>query len=172
MRSRKYKQYQFRVVETWLGPVAYVAYADRLVRVYLPCHRSCQIDAMLKEFPCPRENDRLLASFADQLAEYFAGRLMRFSVQVDMRVTDFSRLVLSETENIPFGTTTSYKQLAERIGRATAYRAVGQALASNPVPLVIPCHRVIAGNGTLGGFSCGVDTKRRLLEHEKVVIRR
>lgn len=161
------EKHRCRVVDTWLGPVAYIACSGKLVRVYLPTQRSYHIANVGKEFPGCREDDTLLNGLAKQLADYFAGRLRRFSVPIALEGSDFRGQVLRETRKIPFGRTLSYGQIAERIGRPRACRAVGMALGANPVPLVIPCHRVIAADGTLGGFSCGLAVKRRLLTHER-----
>lgn len=80
--------------------------------------------------------------------------------------TDFERTVWKEISKIPWGETISYKELAKRVGRPRAYRAVANACGKNPLPIVIPCHRVIASDGTIGGFSCGVEIKKILLKLE------
>lgn len=102
-----------------------------------------------------------------ELDAYFAGSLRKFSVPVDLRrVTEFTERVLQVTRRIPFGQLLSYGEIAERIGAPTASRAVGGALGRNPVPIIIPCHRVIAHGGGLGGFTGGLETKRTLLRIE------
>lgn len=89
-----------------------------------------------------------------------------FMGKIDLQhLTPFQQLVLREVMKIPYGKTITYSQLARQIGHPRAVRAVGNALAKNPVPIIIPCHRVVAKNG-LGGFSCGIETKKRLLELE------
>jgi methylated-DNA-[protein]-cysteine S-methyltransferase len=80
--------------------------------------------------------------------------------------TPFQQAVWQQLLSIPYGETVTYGQLAARVGRASASRAIGQANGANPIPLLIPCHRVIAGGGQLGGYSCGLDRKRWLLAHE------
>ena len=80
--------------------------------------------------------------------------------------TEFDHLVWMALKEIPFGETRTYKWLAEKIGRPNAFRAVGQSLGRNPIPIVLPCHRIIESDGSLGGFSAGTDVKRRLLEIE------
>jgi methylated-DNA-[protein]-cysteine S-methyltransferase len=107
--------------------------------------------------------------FADvcvQLAEYFRGERREFSVPLDLQGTEFQRLVWRELLAIPYGTTTSYGALAKRIGQPTASRAVGLANGSNPIPIIVPCHRVIGADGSLTGFGGGLANKRRLLELE------
>ena len=102
-----------------------------------------------------------------ELDGYFSGTLRRFTVAVDLRaVTRFTRQVLGATRNIAFGRLLSYGDVAERIGSPGASRAVGGALGRNPVPIIVPCHRVVAHGGRLGGFTGGVETKRKLLHLE------
>jgi methylated-DNA-[protein]-cysteine S-methyltransferase len=104
-----------------------------------------------------------------QIAAYLAGERTRFDLPVDLAsLTEFQREVLEATAQVPRGQVTTYAEIARRIGRPKAYRAVGQALGSNPVPLVIPCHRVVAADGSLTGYSGGggVKTKARLLALE------
>jgi len=102
-----------------------------------------------------------------QLAEYFEGRRERFDLAVDLsRVTAFQRRVYGKLRRVPHGEVISYGELARRIGRPRAARAVGNALGKNPVAIVVPCHRVIRSDGTLGGYSGGLPFKRRLLAVE------
>lgn len=112
----------------------------------------------------PRE----AAPFRFEIQEYFAGTRKAFTIPVDLRAagTDFQEHILQLCQKIPYGTTLTYGELADRSGSPGAARAVGVAMASNPVPLVIPCHRVVAGDGSLGGFSGGLANKRTLLVHE------
>lgn len=117
-----------------------------------------------------REPDKVRPA-ADQVREYFDGRRSRFELQLDLSsVSPFGREVLTAAAAIRKGEVTTYGALAQAIGRPGAARAVGRALGANPVPLVIPCHRVIAGDGSLGGYSAsgGVATKRQLLQLEGV----
>ncbi len=103
---------------------------------------------------------------ARQLAAYFRGELKTFRLELHPEGTEFQLAVWRELEKIPYGTTLSYGELAARIGRPAAARAVGGANGRNPLPIVIPCHRVIAGDGSLGGYTGGVDIKRFLLALE------
>lgn len=106
-------------------------------------------------------------SFKIELSAYFSGNLRVFNQEVlFLSGTEFEHSVWLAAKEIPYGETRTYKWLAERIGKPGAYRAVGQALAKNPIPIVIPCHRVIESDGDIGGYSAGVDIKRRLLELE------
>lgn len=110
---------------------------------------------------------RLLAA-GTQIADYFAGRRQRFSLPLAPIGSEFQCKVWAELARIPFGETRSYGEIARPLG--TAPRAVGRANATNPIALLIPCHRVIGANGTLTGYAFGETTKRRLLEHEGITI--
>ena len=101
-----------------------------------------------------------------QLDAYFNGRLRRFDLALAPEGTPFQREVWSALTDIPYGETVSYSELARRIGRPAASRAVGAANGKNPLPIVVPCHRVIGANGSLTGFGGGLAIKRRLLELE------
>ncbi len=101
-----------------------------------------------------------------QLAEYFGHERRTFDLEIELQGTPFQKQVWGELQRIPFGETISYRQLADRLGRPTATRAVGRANATNPICLVVPCHRVIGADGSLTGFGGGLDVKRSLLQHE------
>jgi methylated-DNA-[protein]-cysteine S-methyltransferase len=107
----------------------------------------------------------IAADAGSQLLEYFAGRRCEFGVVVDWSFGEGFRLEVLRTlvAEIPFGTTTTYAGLAERCGRPSAARSVGAVMGSNPVPLLVPCHRVLASGGGMGGFGPGLEAKRRLL---------
>ena len=101
-----------------------------------------------------------------QLAEYFAGERAAFDVPLALEGTPFQRTVWGALQDIPYGQTISYGELARRIGRPSAIRAVGLANGRNPVSLIVPCHRVIGGDGSLTGYGGGIERKRFLLELE------
>ena len=103
-----------------------------------------------------------------QLEQYFAGRRRSFDVPLDLRGTDFQLAAWKAMTKIPYGTTISYGDQARAIGKPTAFRAVGSANGRNPIPIIVPCHRVLASDGTLGGYSLGLSMKRRLLSLEGV----
>lgn len=106
-------------------------------------------------------------SFLSELQDYFHGTGKGFSQKTKfLKGTDFEKKVWSYLRDIPSGETRSYAWVAEKAGNPSATRAVGQALSKNPIPIVLPCHRVIESDGSIGGFSSGVDIKRRLLEME------
>ncbi|MEO8050548.1 MAG: methylated-DNA--[protein]-cysteine S-methyltransferase [Acidobacteriota bacterium] len=103
---------------------------------------------------------------ARQLREYFAGKRAEFDLPLAPAGTAFQRAVWRQLQQIPYGETISYAELARRVGNPKASRAVGSANGANPLPIVIPCHRVIASDGTLGGFGGGLPTKQMLLALE------
>ncbi len=103
---------------------------------------------------------------ADELLEYFAGTRTEFTVPLSPAGTDFQRAVWRALQGIPYGETRTYGEIAAAVGRPGAARAVGTANHRNPIPIIIPCHRVVGSNGQLCGFGGGLDLKRRLLELE------
>lgn len=110
---------------------------------------------------------RWRATAKEELHAYFAGHLRSFSIPCDLRrLSPFTQAVLRITAEIPYGEVRSYQWVAEQLGKPKATRAVGNALARNPVPVILPCHRVVRSNGSLGGYALGLDWKRRLLELE------
>jgi len=116
-----------------------------------------------------RRDDSAFGLVREQLAAYFRGDLRDFEFPLRMEGTPFQRLVWAGLRAIPYGSTLSYAELAQRIGRPGASRAVGSANGRNPIAIVVPCHRVIAADGTLGGFGGGLERKEWLLEHEASV---
>ena len=113
-----------------------------------------------------RRDDDLFAEIHQQLAAYFAGELKQFDLPLHLSGTSFQNAVWTALQAIPFGETTSYGAIAAGIGRPTASRAVGGANGANPIPIIIPCHRVIGSDRSLTGFGGGVETKEFLLRHE------
>lgn len=111
--------------------------------------------------------DGAFAQAESQLSAYFNGALRDFGLDYRLAVTPFQEAVLAELRRIPYGETSTYGDIARRIGRPTAVRAVGAANGSNPLPIVIPCHRVVGANGALTGFGGGLSTKRFLLDLER-----
>ena len=116
-----------------------------------------------------QQDDDALREAALQLDAYFAGELREFELPVDPGGTAFQRNVWQALQTIPYGITVSYGELAQQLKKPTATRAVGAANGANPVPIVIPCHRVIGADGSLTGFGGGLDIKRWLLEHEQAL---
>jgi methylated-DNA-[protein]-cysteine S-methyltransferase len=104
----------------------------------------------------------------EQLTEYFAGERTEFDLPIALVGTDFQKDVWTALADIPYGKTFSYAELAGMVGRPTAFRAVGQANGANPIPIVLPCHRVVASGGGIGGYGGGLPMKRQLLSLEGV----
>ena len=119
-----------------------------------------------------RRSKDSLARAKKELRDYFAGRVRSFSVGYDISgMSAFTQAVLKEAAKIPYGQVRTYQWLAARLGKPRAARAVGNALARNPVPIIIPCHRVVRADGTIGPFALGSGTKKRLLELEKSFVK-
>ncbi|GMU95053.1 methylated-DNA--[protein]-cysteine S-methyltransferase [Ignavibacterium album] len=112
-------------------------------------------------------SDKNLLDAFSQLEEYFLERRKEFSIPLNPDGTEFQKKVWNELLKIPYGKTISYEQLAERIGNLKLIRAVGKANGANPIPVIIPCHRVVGKNGSLVGYSAGLELKRKLLLLEK-----
>jgi methylated-DNA-[protein]-cysteine S-methyltransferase len=116
----------------------------------------------------PSPPNPLLGEALSQLRAYFAGRLREFRLPLSLAGTDFQIRVWRHLQTIPYGETRSYSAIAQAIGRPSAVRAVGAANGANPVPIVVPCHRVIGANGKLVGYGGGLPLKKRLLELERL----
>ena len=150
-------------MKTTLGPL-YVVASDRGVRgVFF----DRQPAALVKDLRSSQPVVRVLRKTVGQIEEYLAGQRKQFDVVLDCEGTSFQKQVWNELSKIPFGATLSYKDIARRIKNPKAVRAVGSANGKNPVCIIVPCHRVIASNGTIGGYSGGVNIKRALLDLEQ-----
>ena len=147
-------------LETPIGTLVLECDGDVLIGVWLPHerrhgrHDADDVPPVLKET-------------ATQLEEYFAGERTDFDITMELDGTPFQQEVWAELGRIPYGETISYGELARRVGRPAAPRAVGQANGRNPIPIIVPCHRVLASNG-IGGYGGGLKIKRALLEIEGV----
>jgi len=115
-----------------------------------------------------RKEQNFFSDAFKELDIYFSGRPIKFTLPLDLEGTAFEKRVWQAIREIPWGVTRSYGEIARRAGSPAASRATGGACGQNPVPLIIPCHRVIAGNGALGGYTGGLDMKRMLLRIEGV----
>lgn len=145
-----------------LGTLQLVATDAALTAVLFDTH-----DPALWQSATEVSSHPLLDNAATQLTEYFTHRRTSFSLPTALSGTDFQRRVWTALQAIPFGTTWSYAQLATTLGRPTATRAVGAANGKNPLSIIIPCHRVIASDGTLTGYAGGLTNKHWLLTHEQ-----
>ena len=117
-----------------------------------------------------RENGKYNAVLMAELEAYFAGKLRQFTVPLDLRGTLFQRKVWEVLCSIPYGVTRSYREVAQALGKPKAARGVGQAIGSNPVSIVVPCHRVIGSDGRLTGYGGGLHRKKALLDLESVAL--
>jgi methylated-DNA-[protein]-cysteine S-methyltransferase len=159
----------YRVVDSPLGPLLLAATTDGLVRVAFDAEGHDAVLAALAEDVSPRVLRAVgrLDAAARQLDEYFGGRRRSFDVPVDLRLAHgFRRGVLEHLRSIPYGNTESYATVARAVGSPRAVRAAGSACATNPVPVVVPCHRVVRSDGSIGGYRGGSDGKRLLLALE------
>lgn len=155
--------------ESRFGLVGIASSAEGIVRLSFPIRSEGAFRRRLREeYPGSTLSDgrRENAKAARQISRYLDGRIRQFDLPLDLRGSEFRRRVLAAVAEIPYGKTASYGDIARRVGSPRGARAVGQAVGANPIPLIIPCHRVIASDGSLGGFGLGLPMKRRLLELE------
>jgi methylated-DNA-[protein]-cysteine S-methyltransferase len=159
MRSRT-------VVESAVGPLTVVAEDGAIVGLYMNLQRHRPDDGLLGETASPGEQDGLFDAAAQQLEAYFAGTLTRFTLPLAPQGSVFQQRVWAALQEIPYGQTESYGELALRIGSPGAARAVGLANGRNPIGIVIPCHRVVGSDGRLTGYGGGIERKKQLLDLE------
>lgn len=152
-----------------------MARGNQLIRLLGPCRQKEQIEKlMLSEFKSEIEENVFLDDVFNQLRRYFSGKPVEFDCTINLsELSTFARNILIACHSIRYGETISYSELANRAGYPGAGRAVGNVMAKNPIPIIIPCHRVIRSDGGLGGYSGfgGIRLKKRLLWHEKAIIR-
>lgn len=154
------------VVDSPIGPLTLVAHGQRLACIYMNDHRHMPDPERFGPAVDAPPGD-VLTRTAEQLHEYFAGDRQEFDVELDPESgTEFQRTVWAALREIPYGQTISYADLARRIGRPTAFRAVGLANGRNPISIIVPCHRVVGSAGSLTGYGGGVERKQQLLELE------
>ena len=164
-------QRHYTVLDTGLGYIALVRSAAGLVRVTIAPTKAAVLDSIHVGYPGAVESAGAFGDLPQRLLRYLDGERVAFNDSVDLSaLTGFQRAVLVAARTIPYGEVRSYGWVAQQLGRPKAARAVGQALARNPVPIVVPCHRVVGGDGGLTGFSGGLGMKKRLLEIEGATI--
>jgi methylated-DNA-[protein]-cysteine S-methyltransferase len=148
-------------LETPIGELLLAGEQDGLAMIGFP-------KGTMRRDPEPQwiYNEKPLAEARRQLSEYFAGKRREFDLPLRLSGSEFQISVLEALRQIPYGETVSYGEIARRIGRPKAVRAVGAANGRNPIPIVVPCHRVIGSTGDLTGFGGGLDTKEALLRLE------
>lgn len=154
-------------VNSPIGRLEITASGDRVIGLDI------ERDGSLPHESTPEKKSAVLAKAAKQLSEYFAGKRREFDVPVSLAGTAFQKSVWDTLANIPFGQVRSYGDVGISTGRATAGRAVGGAVGANPIPIIVPCHRVLASDGRITGYSGGngIETKAWLLDHEGIAHR-
>lgn len=171
-RQKKMTKIYYREVNSPLGPLTLYATEEGLCLIEFGSLLETQDQALkwsMRYFPEPKlvSDLQVLEEVEQQLAEYFAGTRQHFSIKYDLQGTPFQLKVWNKLQEIPYGETVSYKFIAQQIGQPTAVRAVGGANNKNPVPIVIPCHRVIGASGKLVGYGGGLALKENLLALEQ-----
>ena len=154
-------QYQMKTI---VGRLYVVASAHGLQGVFF----NKQPGALVKKIDGAEPAQKILSRTVQQLEEYLNGQRKQFDVVYDLEGTAFQKQVWRQLAKIPFGKTVSYRDIAKRIDNPKAVRAVGSANGKNPLCIIIPCHRVIAADGTIGGYSGGIDIKKKLLQLEQI----
>jgi methylated-DNA-[protein]-cysteine S-methyltransferase len=164
---------KYTIFKTKWGYFGLAGNESGLLRTCLPLSKTADVKSrLLDDLQAPRFDKRLLKTVQEQIIAYFEGSRVNFNPEIPIALeglSNFNRSVLTACRNIKFGEVLTYSALAKKTGRPKAARAVGNALAKNPLLLIIPCHRVIRSDGKIGGFSApgGMVTKSKLLEHEQ-----
>jgi methylated-DNA-[protein]-cysteine S-methyltransferase len=160
----------YAVIDSPLGPLWVAVGPKGVLAIHYGAEPSpAELGRIVRAYgPGILPDSRRADPVARELDQYFAGKRRRFDLAVDLSpLTTFQRRVLAATAAVEFGAVSTYAKVAGRAGSAKGARAAGQALGSNPIPIVVPCHRILASDGTLGGYSGGLDAKRKLLSFER-----
>ena len=162
----------FDVVESPIGPLLVAATQRGLARIFFDAEPELHLERLATAYgPRVLRSGPAVATAHRQLDEYFAGDRSAFTLDVDLRgAAPFARQVLDELARVPYGHTTTYGTLAAKVGAPRAARAVGTVMNRNPIPIVLPCHRVVGANGSLTGYAGGLDVKERLLRLEGALL--
>ncbi len=168
---------KYVIFQTNWGYFGLLGTNEVLCRTFLPVPESDLIKThFLKEFPEATFDKNLFKNLQKQIISYFEGKFVDFNTDNTVLLDGtgkFSNKILTICQKIKYGQTTTYKELAKKAGYPDSSRAVGNVLAKNPIPLIIPCHRIIRSDGKLGGFTApgGTNLKKRLLEHETNILK-
>jgi O-6-methylguanine DNA methyltransferase len=154
---------QFAILKTDLGNFGVLISESKLIKIILPN----KLESIPVKVDNPKKYEPFMIDVLKQLSQYFNGSRKQFELDLKLQISPFYQKVLNEVCKIPYGQTCSYKNIAEKIKNPRAYRAVANANATNPIPIVIPCHRVIQSNRELGKYGGGKGLKHSLIEKEK-----
>jgi len=154
---------QFAILKTDLGSFGILVNKSSLLKVILPN----KVKSISIEITNPESYSPLMHNVIEQLNQYFMGIRKQFDIDLRLKMPPFYKKVLKEVSEIPYGQTSSYKNIARKLNNPRAYRAVANANAANPIPIIIPCHRVIQSNGSLGNYGGGRQLKQILVQIEK-----
>jgi methylated-DNA-[protein]-cysteine S-methyltransferase len=162
----------FDVVDSPIGPLLVAATDHGLARIFFDAEPELHLDRLARAFgPRVLRSAPMVDGALRQLDEYFAGSRSSFALEVDLRgAAPFARQVLDELARVPYGQTTTYGTLAAKVGAPRAARAVGTVMNRNPIPVVLPCHRVVGSTGSLTGYAGGLHVKERLLRLEGALL--
>ena len=169
---------KYSIFKTKWGYFGLVGNEKGIYRTQLPGEGREKIKSLLlRDYPAAKFDKTFLKDLQQQIISYFEGDFVEFGRDIPLYfdgLSSFDILILKNCRKIEIGRTVTYGQLAQKAGRPNASRAVGSALAKNPIPLIIPCHRIIRSDGKLGGFSApgGISVKRKMLDLERKAIRR
>ena len=156
---------QFSILKTDLGSFGILVNESALLKVILPN----KINSISIEITNPGSYNPIMHNVIEQLNQYFMGIRKQFDISLKLEMPPFYKKVLKEVSEIPYGQTFSYKTIARKLNNPRAYRAVANANAANPIPIIIPCHRVIQSNGGLGNYGGGRQLKQSLVQIEKKI---
>lgn len=148
-----------KIIDSPIGKIEIIEENDKITEI--------NILKDIKTRNIEQEDTKLLTETEKQLKEYFLGKRTKFTIPLNPKGTVFMKKVWDELLNIPYGEVRTYKEIAEKIGNKNASRAVGMANHKNPIPIIIPCHRVIGSNNKLVGYALGLDVKQYLLNLER-----
>jgi len=165
----------YNLADSTLGNFGLIWRVDKeglkIIKIYLPANKTLLLEKIKKDYPNAKKSNSLEELFS-QINKFISGENIKFNLDLlDFDIcTDFEKKVLFAEYNIPRGFVSTYSRISKSIGVPKGARAVGNALASNPFPLIIPCHRAIRSDGSLGGFQGGLGMKKKLLENEGVFL--
>ncbi len=154
---------QFSILDTKFGKFGIISTSTKLKNVILPN----KLESITLDITHPNNHSLIMKKSIDQLNQYFLGELIKFNIEYELSISSFYKEVLNEVYKIPYGKTASYKYISKKVDNSLAYRAVANANAGNPIPIIIPCHRVILSNGTSGDYGGGKKLKQNLIDFEK-----